>query len=461
MCQFMGDQWDFENDCVLEARRAYKWCAECVQQSEGVTFHHAVLIARTPRADYRLIRSRQIRQIRRADPEVFPTLVGSLLDPAAVPPAERAHAAATAVDLVWTQCEPPPDATPAQLEEWEASKARRRARGLAALDGHSKRQRTAMMFRVATQRALYPATILDPIQDLLVLAWEKDKGIALAVDALADFLVLQEATLSEDEAAARLETLRLDIRSRMADRIHPLPNLSPEQRDRMDLAADYTDQWYSVGEGDRRVAFRTWYVCGRKWGDRRCNTLTLSAHWQRRHGDPLATGQRWYCPVCQARYKTGSGVLVEFVGGDCSYYLRADFPPKAIQEVKWASVQRGHGGALTPEALLAAIPDAAPASACYTRRVEGVMVNGRELSGVYMYDEDALAQIPRLDWTAILEHGNPSRAAPPQGSAARVAGSLPAAGLAPAPAAALAPAAGGGAGPGPAPASAAGVVIDV
>ena len=107
------------------------------------------------------------------------------------------------------------------------------------------------------------------------------------MDALADFLVLQEATLSEDEAAARLETLRLDIRSRMADRIHPLPNLSPEQRDRMDLAADYTDQWYSVGEGDRRVAFRTWYVCGRKWGDRRCNTLTLSAHWQRRHGDPL------------------------------------------------------------------------------------------------------------------------------------------------------------------------------
>ena len=148
---------------------------------------------------------------------------------------------------------------------------------------------------------------------------------------------------------------------------------------------------------------------GASGGDRRCNTLTLSAHWQRRHGDPLASGQRWYCPVCSARYKTGSGVLVEFVGGDASYYLRADFPPKALQEVKWASVQRGHANAITPEALLAAIPDAAPASACYTRRVEGLILNGRELTSVYLYDMDALDRIPRLDWTALLERGNPGR----------------------------------------------------
>ena len=126
--------------------------------------------------------------------------------------------------------------------------------------------------------------------------------------------------------------------------------------------------------------------------------MTLSSQWKRRHEDPLARKQRWYCPACDARYKTTSGVLVELVYGGATHYVRADFPPETIQEVKWACVQRAHDHARTPEALLASIPDAAPASGIVLQKMEG-------LPGSWLYNREALASIPPLNWAKLFTEG--------------------------------------------------------
>ena len=101
--------------------------------------------------------------------------------------------------------------------------------------------------------------------------------------------------------------------------------------DRMDKAADYTDEWFMMGDGESRVGVRVYYICNRQVGYERCNTLTISSGWFRKHSDPLAYGQKWYCTICRARYKTTQGVLVLFTHNGVESYVRAAIPPDHMQ----------------------------------------------------------------------------------------------------------------------------------
>ena len=57
-----------------------------------------------------------------------------------------------------------------------------------------------------------------------------------------------------------------------------LAHLGPAEMDRMDRAADYTDEWFTVGEGTQRMGLRVYYVCDRMLGDQtRCPTLITSS----------------------------------------------------------------------------------------------------------------------------------------------------------------------------------------
>ena len=58
-----------------------------------------------------------------------------------------------------------------------------------------------------------------------------------------------------------------------------------EQRDDFYRAADYTDEWFSIGGDAHKL--RAFYVCGRKWGGEICTTLTSSSRWNRLHNEPL------------------------------------------------------------------------------------------------------------------------------------------------------------------------------
>ena len=76
-----------------------------------------------------------------------------------------------------------------------------------------------------------------------------------------------------------------------------------------------------------------YYICQRKWdaqGLDRCNAASKSEGWSPKSDDPNAPAQRWYCPVCGARYRAAYGVLVEILlKGDTekAIYCKADLPP--------------------------------------------------------------------------------------------------------------------------------------
>ena len=56
----------------------------------------------------------------------------------------------------------------------------------------------------------------------------------------------------------------------------------------------------------------------------------------------MATGQRWYCPVCNARYRTTFGLIVEILGPsgpDSGHYATAEFPPHAFLDGKFMMLE--------------------------------------------------------------------------------------------------------------------------
>ena len=44
-----------------------------------------------------------------------------------------------------------------------------------------------------------------------------------------------------------------------------------------------------------------------------CRTVIRSICWKTKHEDPLSVGQKWYCPPCEAGYKTKFGVIVVMI----------------------------------------------------------------------------------------------------------------------------------------------------
>ena len=146
--------------------------------------------------------------------------------------------------------------------------------------------------------------------------------------------------------------------------------------------------------------------------------MTLTNHWNVRHEDKTANGQRWYCPVCTSRYKTGSGMLVEIMTEDnVALYTRARFPPHDIQDIKFRAVEEGatkSGNVVTPESLLAAIPEAIPLSRQLLTKIE-------HTTGSFTYCAEAMESLPEFNWDILYQipkhlrnRGDTTRPAPPE-----------------------------------------------
>ena len=86
--------------------------------------------------------------------------------------------------------------------------------------------------------------------------------------------------------------------------------------------------------------------------------------WGRMLEDPqIAAGQRWYCPLCAARYRTRHGVLVDIVikgQRQQALYAKADFPPDDIKDLKAMAVEHKLRHATRPQELLASCPTIYP-----------------------------------------------------------------------------------------------------
>ena len=81
-----------------------------------------------------------------------------------------------------------------------------------------------------------------------------------------------------------------------------------------------------------------------------CNHVTASKEWLRRHKDPAATGQRYYCKAeeCKARYKTAWGTLIEIYDNakENYYYMKAPVPDDHVHDIlalaKQKEMPKGH-----------------------------------------------------------------------------------------------------------------------
>ena len=132
----------------------------------------------------------------------------------------------------------------------------------------------------------------------------------------------------------------------------------------------------------------------------RCHAVISSASWERRHEDPLADKQRWYCPNCGARYKCGFGVLVEFLEKGQTYYCKAEFPEQDIQDMKWMSVENGvrragHRDLKEARELLNLVPHVAPAC----KQTFQPTVH----EGVFLFDPRWMESLPDLDWNVLYK----------------------------------------------------------
>jgi hypothetical protein len=78
-----------------------------------------------------------------------------------------------------------------------------------------------------------------------------------------------------------------------------------DAQDKYLVVCEYADEWIEYA-GYR---IRSYYVC--LWG-----VLVASKYWPRRHMEIDSTGQRWYCPKCNRRYRAKFGQIVEILTPD-------------------------------------------------------------------------------------------------------------------------------------------------
>ena len=147
-------------------------------------------------------------------------------------------------------------------------------------------------------------------------------------------------------------------------------------------AADYHDTWFRT----KVAAFNVYYICRSGHAQWPCRAVTLSNWWKKKHENPLATGQKWYCPSCDAGYKTRWGVIIEMVVNRKEFdfpearedednfeiakgvwskdwmgpYCKADIMPQQYQYLKASCVERYNPECTTPAQLLDAIPELRP-----------------------------------------------------------------------------------------------------
>lgn len=124
-----------------------------------------------------------------------------------------------------------------------------------------------------------------------------------------------------------------------------------------------------------------------------CGHLTTSKQWKKLHEDPNAKGQRWYCPKCEARYKTSYGHLVELRISTQWYYCSADFMDDITRDAKFILAEQQFTECKSPEQLYNAIPTVKPH--------ETSLIHLTEKEGCYKVEPQVLKDLPNLEWMQL------------------------------------------------------------
>jgi hypothetical protein len=122
----------------------------------------------------------------------------------------------------------------------------------------------------------------------------------------------------------------------------------PDQHDFI-MASSYSDQWSELVDASGKCtgSVNSWYICKSGKGPwcyetnkvTPCYRITPSKEWGRKHEDPLATKQSWYCS-CWSKYNATWGQIVEISRYSFrtkqmeKIYLRSDLPPWDEEDVR-------------------------------------------------------------------------------------------------------------------------------
>ena len=108
----------------------------------------------------------------------------------------------------------------------------------------------------------------------------------------------------------------------------------------------FSDEWLCKRNKQGIVwsAVRSWYVClcDCKGAWDCCATLILSKTWARKHNDPMASRQVYYCHQGH-KYATKYGQLVQLVIAGRSFFMRAEVPDWDIEDIRAINQEEENG----------------------------------------------------------------------------------------------------------------------
>jgi hypothetical protein len=176
---------------------------------------------------------------------------------------------------------------------------------------------------------------------------------------------------------------------------------------RWQMEADYADGWTEVKSSSGRLigGFSAFYICRAGPADGKCNTLILNKEWARRHTDILATGQRWKCRCCGAKYWTKFGMVVDvrLVGGGASLSL-APCTDGDDKDLHALILQDQFPQAQTPDELYDFIPTVVPQESAFLRKAVAADFWNGEATGFGVYkliNFDNFLSLPNWDWKIV------------------------------------------------------------
>ncbi len=155
-------------------------------------------------------------------------------------------------------------------------------------------------------------------------------------------------------------------------------------------AADYSDRWFKNG----KMEFRVYYVCTAGGSIYPCNTVIEATAWDRLIDQLEATGQRWYCEMCHAMYKTKYGVLVEMTNGSQACYCLGEPPPFDIQDAKMMKIEETFKQFTTPQELLDALPSIKPLAG-------GEFLKETAYEGHYSFNKQMMEGLESMNWSQL------------------------------------------------------------
>ena len=235
---------------------------------------------------------------------------------------------------------------------------------------------------------------------------------SMACDAIGDIVESERIMSQMEELLSAIDDTEkpLAFRERAAA---DMPNADQDTIDRHQwryfTAADFCDLWAEIHDAAGNVIgrFCSFYVCLRLInGTDSCGTVIASKVWDRLKDDPLASGQRYYCNCCNARYKHENGSLLEIQTPGCvPVFCRATNPPYDNQDVK-AMYLEDELDPSSPEDLYSRIPEALPfADGTFIRQALKSELHNPQSDnyGVYrIVDVPSFKRMKRFPWEQMF-----------------------------------------------------------